>query len=252
MSPGTTCNISGLSGSTSYVFKVTAINAVGSATSEATATPIRPGIAQTLSISSLSTTHAAGTVPLGASASSGLPISYAVASETSTAVTDSSWGDGRNVCRVDSSGNLTVDLAGSCVIAINQDGTNNGTDTSYLSASEVTATITVAGDSPTVVTSLEAAAGDGQIEVTWSAPSNDGGLPITSYVVTWFRKGERDASLTTGGTTAVTPVAARYGREVLAASSLETLHKRITGLTNGITYTIYVQAVNGAGIGPEL
>jgi hypothetical protein len=251
-SPGTTCTISGLSGSTNYVFKVTAINAVGSATSDATVTPVRPGIAQTLSISSLSTSHAAGTVPLGATASSGLPISYAVASESSTAATDSSWGNGRNVCRVDSSGNLTVDLAGSCVIAINQDGTNNGTDTSYLSANEESATVTVAGNAPSVVASLEAEAGDGQIEVTWSAPANDGGLPVTAYIVTWFRKGARDASLTSGGTSAVTPVAGQYGREVLAASSLESLHKRITGLTNGITYTIYIQALNGAGLGPEL
>jgi hypothetical protein len=251
-SPGSNCTISGLSGSTNYVFKVTAINAVGSATSDATATPVRPGIEQTLSISSASTRHTAGTIQIGATASSGLPISYAVVSESSTATTDSSWGNGRNVCRVDSSGNLTVDLAGTCVISVNQDGTNNGTDTSYLSATEVTATFTVAGDSPTVVASLEAAAGDREIEVTWSAPSNDGGLPITSYVVTWFRKGERHASLTEGGTSGVTPIEGQYGRVVIAASSLETLHKRITGLTNGITYTIYVQAVNSAGIGPEL
>ena len=251
-SPGTTCTISGLSGSTNYVFKVTSINAVGSATSDATVIPVRPGIAQTLSISSLSTSHAAGSVPLGATASSGLPISYAVASESSTAATDSSWGNGRNVCRVDSSGNLTVDLAGSCVIAINQDGTNNGTDTSYLSANEESATVTVAGNAPSVVAGLEAAAGDGQIEATWSAPANDGGLPVTAYIITWFRKGARDASLTSGGTSAVTPVAGQYGREVLAASSLESLRKRITGLTNGITYTIYVQALNGAGLGPEL
>jgi titin len=251
-SPGSNCTISGLSGSTNYVFKVTAINAVGSATSDATTTPVRPGIEQTLSISSASTRHTAGTIQIGATASSGLPISYAVVSESSTATTDSSWGNGRNVCRVDSSGNLTVDLAGTCVISVNQDGTNNGTDTSYLSATEVTATFTVAGDSPTVVSSLEAAAGDREIEVTWSAPSNDGGLPITSYVVTWFRKGERHASLTEGGTSGVTPIEGQYGRVVIAASSLETLHKRITGLTNGITYTIYVQAVNSAGIGPEL
>jgi hypothetical protein len=250
-SSGSSCTISGLSGSTSYVFKVTAINAAGSTTSSASGS-VRPGIAQTLTISDISTSHAAGTVAMSATASSGLPISYAVASESSTAATDSSWGDGRNVCRVDSSGNLTVDLAGTCVIAINQDGTNNSAATSYLPANEVTATVTVAGNVPSVVASLEATAGDGAIQVDWSAPTNDGGLPVTDYIVTWFRKGERHASLTEGGTTAVTPVAEHYGRKVIAASTLESLRERITGLTNGITYTIYVQARNSAGIGPEL
>jgi hypothetical protein len=250
-SAGSTCTITGLSGSTSYVFKVTAINAVGSATSDSS-TAVRPGLAQTLTIASASTSHAAGTIQIGATASSGLPISYAVVSESSTAATDSAWGNGRNVCRVDSSGNLTVDLAGTCVISVNQDGTNNGSSTSYLSASEETATFTVTGDSPTVVASLEATAGDGSIQVDWTAPTNDGGLPITDYIVTWFRKGERHADLTVGGTTAVTPVATQYGRQVLSASSLESLRMRIEGLTNGVTYTVYVQGRNSAGIGPEL
>jgi hypothetical protein len=245
------CIISGLSGSTTYVFRVTAINAAGSTTSSASNT-VRPGQSQTLAISSRTTSHAAVSIALGATATSGLPISYAVISETTTAATSDAWGNGRNVCRVDSSGNLTIDLAGSCVISINQDGTNDGSPTSYLPADEVTATITVTGDSPTVVASLDATAGDGQVQVEWTAPSNDGGSPITAYVVTWFRKGSRDASLTVGGTTAVTPVAGYYGREVIATGSLETLHKRITGLENGVTYTIYVQALNANGLSPEL
>lgn len=250
-SSGSSCTISGLSGSTNYIFKVTAINAAGSTTSAAS-NAVRPGQSQTLSVSAISTSHAAISIPIGATASSGLPISYSISSESSTAATSSSWGEGRNVCRVDSSGNLTVDLAGTCVIAVNQDGTNNGADTSYLSASEVTAEVTVTGNAPSVVSSLEALAGSSEIQVNWSAPTDDGGLPITDYIVTWFRKGARHASLTSGGTTAVTPVAGEYGREVLVASELSSLRKRITDLVNGVTYTIYVQAKNAAGVGPEL
>jgi titin len=246
-----TCAISGLSGSTFYKFKVTASNAVGSATSEPTSDSVRPGTSQTLSITTVNTSHAANIVKLDGKSTSGLPVLYAVTSQTPTTSTSSSWGDGRSVCLVDSSGNLTVDLAGTCVITISQDGTdtgNNGAGTSYLPATDVTMTVTVAADKPSVIASFELVAGNSQITADWTSPEDDGGAPITNYLVTWFVSGGDRSNVPAGSTTAVTPVAGSYGRTL---ESTTTFTKTITGLTNGITYTVYVQAVNSAGAGPE-
>ena len=245
-----TCDISGLSGSSYYTFKVTAINAVGSTASEASEA-VRPGQSQTINFADVSTTHLAGTISLAATTTSGLPLSYSVVSQNPTNAETDTWGSGRNVCVVDSAGNLTVDIGGSCVIAVNQDGTDDGTGTSYLPATEETATITVAIDAPSLIAELTLTAGNEMIDVSWDAPTDDGGAPITHYIVTWYVKGSRDASLTTNGTTPVTSSNGSYGRVVLLASELTSLNREINNLVNGTTYTIHVQAKNSTGVGPE-
>ena len=67
-----------------------------------------------------------------------------------------------------------------------------------------------------------ATAGDGQVQVTWTA-SDNGGSAITGYLVT-AAPGGRTAT-TTGGTTAT-----------------------VTGLTNGTAYTFTVTATNAIGV----
>jgi titin len=78
---------------------------------------------------------------------------------------------------------------------------------------------------PGAPTDVTAVAGDGVATVSWTAPSNDGGAPITSYTLTTLPGG---ATLTTGSTTTAT----------------------VVGLTNGTSYTFTVAAVNEAGTGP--
>src|SRR6185312_381132 len=87
--------------------------------------------------------------------------------------------------------------------------------------------ITVPG-APTAVT---ATAGNAQAGVSWTAPADDGGSPITSYTVT---------ALVGGGPTG-TPVA-------VAAPATSAV---VSGLTNGTTYTFTVHATNGIGAGAE-
>ena len=66
--------------------------------------------------------------------------------------------------------------------------------------------------------------------VSWTAPGSDGGSTITGYTVTPYV-----------GATAQTPT-------TVSASTTKT---RITGLTNGTSYTFRVAATSGAGTGPQ-
>jgi parallel beta-helix repeat protein len=75
---------------------------------------------------------------------------------------------------------------------------------------------------------LNAVGGDAQITLTWRAPANDGGSPITNYTIY-------------SGTTS--------GGEAFRATVGNVLTYLDTGLTNGVTYYYTVAAVNVMGEG---
>ena len=81
---------------------------------------------------------------------------------------------------------------------------------------------------PGAPTSVAAAAGDASAAVSWTSPASNGGNAITSYTATAVPS---DGTLST--------------QTCSAASSPCT----VTGLTNGITYTVTVTATNAAGAG---
>ena len=72
---------------------------------------------------------------------------------------------------------------------------------------------------------VTAVAGDASATVVWTAPANPGSFPVSNYSVT----------ASPGGKTCLTP----------------TLTCQVTGLTNGMTYTFIVKALNGAGWSAE-
>jgi serine protease AprX len=78
---------------------------------------------------------------------------------------------------------------------------------------------------PGAPTSVTASAGDASAQVSWQAPSTDGGSPITGYTV----------SASSGGQTCTTSGA---------------LLCTVSGLTNGKSYTFTVRAANQLGSGP--
>ena len=80
----------------------------------------------------------------------------------------------------------------------------------------------------------DATAQNGGVHVTWSAPADDGGAPVTSYVVTAYDHANPAVALGTGCTVSAADLAGGC---------------RITGLSNSIAYVIHVQAVNQIGVG---
>ena len=79
-------------------------------------------------------------------------------------------------------------------------------------------------DPPAAPTAVGVTAGDGTATVRWTAPSDDGGAPVTGYTVT----GPGGAGCTTTGATSCT----------------------VSRLVNGRAYAFAVHAVNTAGAGP--
>jgi len=77
---------------------------------------------------------------------------------------------------------------------------------------------------------LIAVAGDSQIELAWSAPSHEGGVPIIGYVI--YRGMEE-------------------GSEEFLVGTGNVLSFIDAGLSNGQTYWYYITAVNQAGEGPS-
>lgn len=76
--------------------------------------------------------------------------------------------------------------------------------------------------------SITLTAGSSQASVSWTAPADDGGTPITSYTL----QRATNAGFTTG---------------VVTTTGLTGLNTTVTGLTNGTPYYFRVYAVNAVG-----
>lgn len=88
----------------------------------------------------------------------------------------------------------------------------------------------VAPVEPDAPTSLIGTAGDGRVQLSWAAPTDDGGSAITDYTVEYRVTGS--GSWSTFSHAASTAMSAS-----------------ITGLTNGTSYDFRVSAVNSIGTG---
>jgi photosystem II stability/assembly factor-like uncharacterized protein len=95
--------------------------------------------------------------------------------------------------------------------------------------SHLSAPATAVAAAPGAPTGVTAVGGDQKVTVGWIAPGDDGGSPITGYVITPYVGTVAQAAVSSSGTGTT---------------------KVVTGLTNGTTYTFTVAATNAAGTGP--
>ena len=118
-----------------------------------------------------------------------------------------------SVCSV-SGATFTMLTAGICTIAANQAG-----NATYAAAAQVTQSVAITGIAPAAPMIGAAQAGNTQATINFSASTNSGGLPITSYTVNCN-------GVTVDG----------VGSPIV-----------VSGLTNGVSYSCTVQATNLAG-----
>ena len=88
-------------------------------------------------------------------------------------------------------------------------------------------------------TSITANGGNGSAVVTWAAPAFNGGAPISNQTV----NGVSDSAYTVTAFSAPTA-----GNQVTTCSTSGALTCTLTGLTNGTTYYVSIQAGNAAGL----
>jgi hypothetical protein len=209
--PASPIVIPGLSNGVSYRFTVQAVNAIGSGPASAASAPVTP---LTAAGAPTSVTAVPGdghaVVNFASPASSGgSPVTGYVATSSPGGITASGI------------------LAPVTVV-----GLTNGTTYSFTvraltavglgTASQASNAVVPAG-LPGAPTGVVPAAGNGQASVAFTAPANNGGSAITSYIVT----------SSPGGFTASA-----------AASPMV-----VTGLSNGTAYSFTVRAVNAVGTG---
>ena len=131
---------------------------------------------------------------------------------------------------------LEEDEAYKVVVRARYDGTSGDWSGKVTITVAETATTAVTFDNSTVPGAPRDLAvsrgGSGALTVSWQAPSSDGGLALSGYMVQWKEAGgswDVQADVSEETTTATTHT--------------------VTGLTNGVSYTVRVLATNQAGSG---
>ena len=214
-----TCTITGLTNGVSYIFAVVAINGAGSSLPSAPSNPAMP-VAAPGAPTALIATVGSGSAFLtwGASASNGLRLTdYDVYFSTDSGTTWAPFADGVGITTAATITGLTNGSAYSFrVRGVNSLG--GGTWSAPSSAATPATT-------PGTPTSLSYAASNAQAVVSFTAPAN-GGAAITQYQ--YSVNGGLSWLNLTGTTSPLT----------------------IPALTNGVTYSVTLRAVNSQGGGP--
>ncbi|MDQ1686221.1 MAG: large repetitive protein, partial [Frankiaceae bacterium] len=225
-STATSAVVSSLTNGQAYYFRVAAINTVGTGTPAATAgtfTPIGTPAAPTNVSATRGATQAvilSWTAPSdnGGSAITSYVVRKSTDSGANWTTLGTTTGSPVNITGLTNGTSYVFDVA-----AINSIGAGT-----YSAASNAVTPATLPG----APTQVSGAAGDGQVSVTWTAPSNNGGAAVTGYTVEWSSD---------NGTTWSSPLASAQSSANAAAL--------ITGLTNGTSYVFRVAATNGVGTG---
>ncbi|MGI9132044.1 MAG: fibronectin type III domain-containing protein [Candidatus Nanopelagicaceae bacterium] len=230
-STSTFYSVTGLTNGTTYSFRISAINDIGtSSAASAASTYIPASSPDAPTVTGLSPGSATLTVTVSPGSANGSAItSYMYSTDGGVTYWSRTDGGGSSSTITitktsDSSGvtNLTNGVTYTVYIqAVNAYGTSSPSNS-------LSATPQAANTKPDPPTGVTATAGDLQATVSWTAPVNNGGATITTYTVT-SSPGSKTCS-----TTSVSP-------------STPTTNCTVTGLTNGTSYTFTVTATNSVG-----
>lgn len=209
-----------------YLYTVVAVNTVGAspASNSATGAPVPPGTAPGAPTGLTAAGHV-GYVSLSWTAPSGGGASnYLVYRGTSAG------GEGANPIAKVTTGTTYQDNG--VVVGTKYFYTVRSNNTYGMSAASNEANATaIAITVPSAPQNLQATGGQGKVTLTWSAPANDGGSPITGYVIYRSYPG--------------------YSATQIGTTGSDHLIYNDTNVASGTSYTYYVVAQNSAGAGAQ-
>jgi len=222
------CTVTGLTNGTAYTFRVAAVNAGGTGTYSVVSAAVTPF-----------TTPDAPTAVAGVSGNAQVVVSWtAPADNGGSAIiqyqvsyapqgTDNYGTWSTSTATQSSSTTFTVTgLTNGTSYKFKVAATNAAGDGSYSTSSSAVTAYTTPG-APTAVTGT---AGEGEVALSWSAPTSNGGDSITDYIIQYSSNNGASWTTFSDGT---------------STSTSET----VTGLTNGTSYVFRIAAVNAAGAG---
>ena len=214
----------GLTNGTTYTFRVRALSAAGpGASAQTTGTPT--GAGKTVTVGAQS-----GALAAGATGTVTFPVTTSNIANGSYTATVANRPNGISVQGQvtinNNTGTLTLEGTSSTV----QGNTNNLTLTIDGATSAAFMLIVGGTSAPTAPQNFAVSSGNGQVTLTWSAPSNTGGSAITGYQVSYWATNGYTQNWTT-----------------IQGSGANTTSHTITGLTNGTDYTFELRALNSIG-----
>ena len=218
-----TCTVTGLTNGDTYTFSMSATNAAGAGAPSVPSSPVIPvTVPGAPTLVTVTPANASATVSwTGPSSDGGSPVTgYTVVATDSTTPANG----GQTASGFASPITVTGLTDGDSYTFTVQATSTVGAGAISVPSIPVTP-VTVPG-APTLVTVTPANA---SATVTWTAPSSDGGSPVTGYTVV--------------ATDTTTP--ANGGQAASGFTSPIT----VTGLTDGDSYTFTVQATNSVGLG---
>jgi len=220
---GSPCTVTGLSNGTSYTFKVSDTNGVGTGAASTASSPVTPA-----------TAPGAPTNFTAIQGNQQLVVSWSAPANNGAAITryTATASPGFKTCTY----SVTSPETDTCTIK----GLTNGTAYSVtvtaissLGAGHASSPVSATPRTvPTAPTSPKATAGPAKVTLSWSIPSSDGGSTITGYRI---YKG------TSAGHESATP---------MNASLVSSLNYNASSLTKGTRYYFVIKAVNVAGTSP--
>ena len=226
-STSTSATVTGLTNGTSYVFRVTASNTVGSGQHSTASSAVVPA-----------TTPGAPTIGSITASNASLSVAFTAGDSGGSSITSYKYStDGGTTFRTRAAGTTASPLV---ISTLSSDGTTalvNGTSYNIrikavnANGDGVAAitTAAIAGETPGAPTSVSGTKGNGSLTVAWVAP-NANGSAITDYEIYIGTSASGSFSLVADAVSA-TPGAT------------------VSGLTNGTSYYIKVAAVNSLGAG---